>query len=102
MKKTILFSLMLVLALGLFSCKGKEKEKKSGKETTEETTSQGSLEYDASYAYYDVKFEYNGLHYKIINHNSVILVQHDFYQSFSGALVIPSKITEQLVKPIID
>ena len=37
MKKTILFSLMLVLALGLFSCKGKEKEKKSGAETQKQT-----------------------------------------------------------------
>ena len=93
MKKTILFSLMLVLALGLFSCKGKEKEKKSGKETSEETTSQGSLEHDESYANYGVEFEYNGLHYKIINHNSVLLVQHDSHKSFSGDLVIPSKVT---------
>ena len=76
MKKTIFFSLMLVLALGLFSCTGK----------------QGSLEYDESYAYYDVKFEYNELHYRIINHNSVLLVQHDSHKSLSGELVIPSTV----------
>ena len=87
MKKTILFSLMLVLALGLFSCKGKEKSTSS-----EETTSQGSLEFDESYANYGVEFNYGGLHYKIINHNSVLLVQHDSHQSISGKLVIPSTV----------
>ena len=89
MKKTILFSLMLVLALGLFSCSGKEKEKST---SSEETTSQGSLEDDESYAYYDVEFMYNGLHYVIINHNSVVLDRHESHQSISGKLVIPSKV----------
>ena len=88
MKKTILFSLMLVLALGLFSCKGKEKSTSS-----EETTSQGSLESDESYANYGVEFEYNGLHYCIINHNSVVLDHHDSHKSLSGKLVIPSTVT---------
>ena len=89
MKKTILFSLMLVLALGLFSCKGKESDRSK---TSEKTTSQGSLEYDESYANYGVKFEYNGLHYYIINHNSVVLDHHESHQSISGKLVIPSKV----------
>ena len=94
MKKTIFFSLMLVLALGLFSCKGKEKEKNSEQnKSTSESTSQGSFEYDESYAHFDVEFEYNGLHYYIINHNSVLLVKHDSHQSLSGDLVIPSTVT---------
>jgi gliding motility-associated protein GldM len=57
MKKTILFSLMLVLALGLFSCSGKEKEKKSAKETSEETTSQESSIPGTAFALVD-----DGLH----------------------------------------
>ena len=84
MKKTILFSLLLVLALGLFSCNGQEKEK---------STSQEPLEHDESYAYYGVEFMYGGLQYKIINHNSVLLVQNDSHRSFSGDLVIPSTVT---------
>ena len=95
MKKTILFSLMLVLALWLFSCKGKEIEKST---TSEETTPQESLEYDESYAYYGVELEYNGLHYKIINHNSVVLDHHESYQSFNGDLVIPSTVTYNVEK----
>ncbi len=101
MKKTILFGLMLVLALGLFSCKGEEnneKNKPAAEEKTEETTSQGSLEYDESYANYGVKFEYNGLHYSIINHNSVVLVTHDSQRSITGDLVIPSTVTYQGIK----
>ena len=96
MKKTIFFSLMLVLALGLFSCKGKEnneENKPAAEEKTEETTSQGTFEYDASYAHSSVKFEYNGFHYYIINHNSVVLAYHESYQSIRGKLVIPSKVT---------
>ncbi|MBQ2290608.1 MAG: leucine-rich repeat domain-containing protein [Paludibacteraceae bacterium] len=94
MKKTILFSLMLVLALGLFSCKGKEKEKNSEQnKSTSESTSQGSLEFDESYANYGVEFVYNGLHYCIINHNSVVLFYHESHQSLSGYLVIPSTVT---------
>jgi hypothetical protein len=90
MKKTILFSLMLVLALGMFSCQGEEIEKST---TSEETTSQGSLKHDESYANYGVEFDDNGLHYKIINHNSVLLVQHDSLRSINGDLVIPSTVT---------
>jgi hypothetical protein len=90
MKKTILFSLMLVLALGLFSCSCEEIEKLT---TSEETTSQGSLKHDESYANYGVEFDDNGLHYKIINPNSVLLVQHDSLRSINGDLVIPSTVT---------
>ena len=54
MKKTILFSLMLVLALGLFSCKGKEKEKST---TSEKTTSQESSIPGTAFALVD-----DGLH----------------------------------------
>jgi hypothetical protein len=61
--------------------------------TAEKHSSQGSLEDDASYADYGVEFRYNGLHYKIINHNSVLLVQHDSLRSINGDLVIPSTVT---------
>ena len=100
MKKTFFFTLTLVLTLGLVSCGSKESNDKSSneenkpaaEEKTEETTSQGSLEYDESYAHSGVEFMYNGLHYVIINHNSVYLDRHESHQSLSGELVIPSKV----------
>ncbi len=46
MKKAIIFSVMLVLALGLFSCNGK---KSKGLSITEETTSQKAPEKDLDY-----------------------------------------------------
>ena len=99
MKKIIFFSAML-MTLGLFSCSGKEKdnsttsEKNSeqNKPTAQETTPLGSIEVDRTCANYNVRFEYEGLHYGIINQNSVYVAEHDAHRSITGDLVIPSKV----------
>ena len=102
MKTPFLFTLTLVLVLGLFSCGAKETKNESGSEAQEEiaedTTPQGSIEIDPTCANYEVEFDYEGLHYVIINHNSVYLENHESHQSISGDLVIPSTVTYQGVK----
>lgn len=105
MKKIIFFSAML-MTLGLFSCSGKEKdnsttsEKNSeqNKPTAQETTPLGSIEVDRTCANYNVRFEYEGLHYGIINQNSVYVAEHDAHRSITGDLVIPSTVTYQGIK----
>lgn len=95
----------MLMTLGLFSCNGQENgnsttsEKNSEdnkpaiEEKTEETTIKGSIVKDHSYAHHGVTFEQEGIHYKILNQNSVYLDEHESHKNISGGLVIPSTVT---------
>ena len=72
MKKSLIFGLMLALAVGLSACGDK-----------------GSLNREEDHEYFDKIFKHEGLIYLIFNHNSVLV--HGT-SDLSGKLVIPSKV----------